>query len=319
MKALITGINGFVGSHLAEHLLDEGYSVSGTVLPGTTLENIKGIENKVDLIYSNICDFSSIREAISQSNPDQIYHLAAMASVADSFRNPISTFEVNVSGTINLLEAIRYHKLDPVILLVGSAEIYGVVPEDKLPIREDYSLQPVNPYAVSKAAVDMMGFQYFKSYGMKIIRTRSFNHAGPRQLDGFVVPAFAKQIAEIEKGKQEPALKVGNLEAKRDFTDVRDVVRAYKLLVEKGRAGEAYNVCSGRVYSIRELLETLIRLSSKMIEIKLDKERSRPSDIKIIYGDNSKIKNKCNWQAITKMEDTLKNTLEWWREIIKRD
>lgn len=313
MRALITGINGFAGSHLAEHLLSREYEVSGTILPGTSLENIKEIQDKLHLMYSDIRDLGSIREAISKAEPAQIYHLAAMTSVADSFKNPHATFEVNVSGTINLLEAVRGLKIDPAILLAGSAEVYGAVPPEKLPIKEDYPFQPLNLYAVSKATVDMIGYQYFKSFGLKIIRTRSFNHIGPKQSENFVVSAFAKQIAEIEKGLCEPTLKVGNLKAKRDFTDVADVVVAYRLLAEKGSPGEAYNVCSGKGYSIKEILGTLLSFVKIKIKVEQDKERMRPSDIEIIYGDNSKIKALCNWQTGKTINNALIETLNWWR------
>jgi len=199
IKVLITGINGFVGSHLAEHLLSKGCEVSGTVLSGTSLENIESVKDKIKIEYSDVRDLDSLKKAITIQKPQQIYHLAAVTSVAESFSDPKLTFDVNVIGTKNLLDAVRGLKIDPVILLVSSAEIYGAVAPDKLPIKEDFDLKPVNPYAESKAETDKLGLMYFKNYGMRVIRARSFNHTGPRQSEAFVVPAFAKQIAEIEK------------------------------------------------------------------------------------------------------------------------
>jgi GDP-4-dehydro-6-deoxy-D-mannose reductase len=313
VKALITGVNGFVGSHLAEHMLSSGYEVAGTVLPGTSLENIEKVRERLNLIETDICDPSSIKEAVSRAEPDQVYHLAAMASVADSFKNPRKTFEVNVSGTKNLLEAVRALKIDPRILLVISAEVYGAVSPEKMPIKEDCPLKPQNPYAESKAEADAIGHQYFKKYGLKVIRARPFNHIGPRQSESFVVSSFARQIAEIENGGGDPTLKVGNLKAKRDFTSVSDVVLAYRLLAEKGQPGEAYNVCSGKTYSIREILDLLLSSAKKKIRVEQDKNRMRPSDIPVIYGDNEKIVRQMGWQPEKSISVSLLETLNWWR------
>lgn len=316
MKAFITGINGFAGSHLAEHLLSHNYNVCGSALPGTPLENLRTIENKIELIYLDIRNFDSTKDALSRTRPDQIYHLAAAASVADSFKTPLVTFEVNVFGAINLLEAVRALKNDPMILFSGSSDVYGHVPPENIPIREDYPLKPMSPYAVSKATVDMTGYQYFNNFGLKIIRTRSFNHIGPRQSDMFVISAFAKQVAEIEKGSREPVLKVGNLEAVRDFTHVKDVVSAYRLLVERGVAGEAYNVCSGKPYSISALLKVLLGLTKKQITVERDKDKIRAVDIPVLLGDNAKIKAAVGWGPTETIPHAVEETLNWWRSVV---
>ena len=300
MKVLIIGSAGFVGQHLQKYLLKQSADVLG-----------------VDLSTSPRCDIldpTSIQKALTEIKPDTIFHLAAQSNVPESFKNPARTFEVNVIGTINLFESIKEIRINPVILVAGSAEVYGRV--EKLPISEENPLKPENPYAASKAAQDLVSFQYFKNYGLKIIRTRSFNHAGPGQSEAFVVSAFAKQIAEIEKDLKESIISVGNLEAKRDFTDVRDVVEAYALAVEKCEPGEVYNIASGRAYAISEVLEKLLSFSKVKIKIKPDPARMRPSDIPIIIGDSTKFRKKTGWQPKIPFEKTLEDTLSWWRSKI---
>lgn len=314
MKALITGINGFVGVHLAEHLLNSGFEVSGSFLPGTSLAELEPFGDKVKLLALDVRDYAGVSETLKTVRPAQIFHLAAISSVSDSFKNPALTFEVNVNGTINLMEAARQLKLDPVILLAGSAEVYGAVAPERLPIREDCPFRPVSPYAVSKAADDMLGYQYALTYKMKVIRSRAFNHIGPGQTDAFVVASFARQIAEIERGLKEPVLLVGNLQSRRDFTDVRDVVRAYRLMIQKGEPGEAYNISSGRAYGIDEILDLLLRSAKAKIEVREEASRMRPADSPVVIGDNSKLRDETDWAPEIALAQTLEDTLNYWRD-----
>jgi len=313
MKALITGISGFVGSHLAEYLLEKQFEVFGTIRWRSRLDNIQGILDRIKLIETDIRDAHSVDRVISESKPDYIFHLAAQSFVPTSWHSPQETINTNVSGTINVLEAVRHHKIDPVIHIAGSSEEYGLVYENEIPITEKNPLRPMSPYGVSKVAEDMLGFQYNKTYGMKIVITRAFNHTGPRRGDVFVTSTFAKQIAEIEKGKAS-VIKVGNLEAKRDFTDVRDIVRAYLLAVEKGTPGEVYNICSGMPRKIKDVLDLLISFSDKKIAVVVDPSRLRPSDVPILKGDCSKFMAKTGWKPEIKFEKTMKDLLNYWRE-----
>jgi len=242
MKALITGITGFVGSHLAELLLSKNYEVYGTIRWRSNLENIKHIQDKIKLIEADLNDAHSLYKIINDIKPDEIYHLAAQSFVPTSWTAPADTLQTNIIGTVNLFEAVRKAEINPVIQIACSSEEYGMVKPEETPIKETNPLRPLSPYGVSKVAQDMLGYQYAKSYGMKIIVTRGFNHSGPRRGDVFVTSNFCKQVAEIEAKKREPVIEVGNLEAQRDFTDVRDMVKAYWLAVQKGIPGERYNI-----------------------------------------------------------------------------
>lgn len=252
-KALITGITGFVGSHLAEFLLNEKIEVYGTVRWRSKLDNIIHIKDKLKLVETDIRDSHSVQKAVEESSPDYIFHLASQSFVPMSWRAPADTMETNAIGTIHLLEAVRQSNCNPVTQIAGSSEEYGMVNPDELPIKETNPLRPLSPYAVSKVTADMLGCQYHRSYGLKIIVTRAFNHTGPRRGDVFVTSNFSKQIAEIEKGLKEPVMYVGNLNAKRDFTDVRDIVRAYWLTVNKCDYGEVYNICSEKARTIQSV------------------------------------------------------------------
>ena len=316
MKVLITGITGFVGSYLAEHLLAQGDEVYGTVRWRSRLDNINHIKNKVKLIETDIRDSYSIEKAIRAVEPDVIFHLAAQSFVHTSFHAPQETLSTNIIGTINLLEAVRMSKTDPVVQIAGSSEEYGLVLPDETPIKETNQLRPLSPYGVSKVAEDMLAYQYHRSYGIKTVITRAFNHEGPRRGDVFSTSNFAKQIAEIESGLKEPVIFVGNLESSRDFTDVRDVVRAYTLAVEKCDYGEAYNICSGHAWKISEMLNLLLFMSSKKIEIKEDMTRMRPSDVQLLLGDFSKFHKKTGWKPEISFEKTLKDLLDYWRKLV---
>lgn len=315
MRALITGIVGFAGSHLADLLLAKGYEIYGTVLKGESLRNIDVIKDKINLYNCDIVDEERVNQVVKEVNPERVYHLAAQSSAGKSFDNPKLTFEVNVLGTVNLLDALRkYRKKESLrILLVGSAEIYGVVPEKDLPITEEYPLQPISPYAVSKAAMDLIGYQYYQSYKLNIIRTRAFNHSGPRQGETFVCASFGKQIAEIEKGLKEPIIYVGNLDAKRDFSDVRDIVRAYWLATKRCEPGEVYNICSDKPRTIQSILDTLLSFTDIKIEIKKDTTRKRPSDVPVLEGGSLKFREKTGWKPEIPFEQTLRDILDYWR------
>lgn len=227
---------------------------------------------------------------------------------------PSETLMTNIVGQVNLLEVIRIEGIDCSVHIAGSSEEYGLVYPEEIPIKETNPLRPLSPYGVSKVAQDFLGFQYFKSYGLKIVRTRAFNHTGPRRGEVFVTSNFSKQIAEIEKGKKEPIIYVGNLEAVRDFTDVRDVVKAYHLALTKGEIGEVYNICSGEGYKIREVLDILRSLTKQKITIKPDPQRMRPSDVELLVGDPSKFISKTGWKRTYSFQKTLEDLLNYWRE-----
>jgi len=314
MKALITGISGFAGSYLAEFLINKGYKVFGTFFDKSTFSNLDGFIDKITLYQCDIRNYDNLKKIIKKVQPDEIYHLAAISFVPTSLKDPKLTFDTNLYGTLNLYQAIIELKFNPKILFVGSADEYGVVNENDLPIKEECLLRPMNPYSISKASADFLSYAYFKNYNLNIIRVRPFNHIGPRQSLEFVCSSFAKQIAEIEKGLKESILKVGNLDAKRDFSDVRDVVRAYWLAIQKGKSGEVYNICSGNVVSIKVLLNRLLNMSKKKIKIIQDPKRLRPSDIPLLVGDFKKFTKQTDWKPETPLEKTLKDILNYWRE-----
>ncbi len=317
MKILITGIAGFVGSHLAELLLKRENKVFGICLPGESLENIQKIRKNLYLSSCDITQFDQLSRLVKRINPDQIYHLAALSSVGKSFSHPLDTIETNIRGTLYLLEIVRSLNKKIKILVVGSSDMYGKVLPKEVPITEEKLLLPISPYGVSKAACDLLAHQYFASYGVFAIRARSFNHTGPRQHTGFVIPDFASQIAKIETGQMSPVLKVGNLSTKRDISDVRDVVRAYVSLMRKGKAGEVYNICSQEAYSIRNVLKILLSLSKKKIKVEVDEKKNRPAEIPILVGNNSKIRKTTGWKPKIPLEKTLEDTLNFWRSRVK--
>jgi GDP-4-dehydro-6-deoxy-D-mannose reductase len=259
MRVLITGITGFAGSHLADYCLARGVTdVFGIIRWRSRTENVEHLMDRVSLLECDLRDATSTREVIEEVRPDYIFHLAAQSFVPTSWRAPSECLVTNVIGQLNIFEAMRKINLKARIQIACSSEEYGLTHDDELPITEDQPLRPLSPYGVSKVGQDLLGYQYFMSYKMDIVRTRGFNHTGPRRAPVFVVSDFAKQIADIEKGLKEPVVNVGNLDAERDFTDVRDVVRGYFLALEKGRGGEAYNICSGKSWKIRDLLDRLL-------------------------------------------------------------
>ncbi len=307
MRVLITGAGGFVGNHLAAHL---SQAVANVQLFGATLFKSETIHPAIsDNRLIDLKDYAQVRDLLADCRPDAVYHLAAQAFVPRSFEAPWETLENNILSQLNITRACLELNLRPRILIVSSAEIYGQVSADQLPLDENCAIRPTNPYSVSKVAQDMLGLQYHLSHGLPIMRARPFNHIGPGQNGRFVAPAFAMQIANIEEGRRRAVINVGNLTAKRDFTDVRDIARAYRLIIEKGRPGEAYNVASGMAYSIRRLLDILLGLSEIDIEVQVDPARLRPVDVPEIRGDSAKLRRDTGWQPSLTFEETLKDVL----------
>lgn len=316
MRALITGVTGFVGSHLADYLLAEQPEVEmfGIRRWRSRMENIEHLDGRLQLRECDLRDPAAIQGVLAEVRPDYIFHLAAQSFVPASWRAPSETLMTNILGQTNIFEAVRVLELDPVIQIAGSSEEYGLVLPDEVPIKETNPLRPLSPYAVSKVAQDLLAYQYFRSYGLKTVRTRGFNHTGPRRGEVFVTSNFAKQIASIEAGLREPVIRVGNLDAQRDFTDVRDIVRAYWLAVSEATPGEVYNLASGRAVTIRELLDQLLALSDTEVEVQVDPDRLRPSDVEILLGDYSKFRSDTGWEPSIPLEQTLKDTLDYWRQ-----
>jgi GDP-4-dehydro-6-deoxy-D-mannose reductase len=318
MRVLITGITGFVGSHLAEFALDRGSEVFGSVRWRSKTENIDHLRDRIVLVPSDLRDLSSARTLLETSRPDYIVHLAAQSFVAASWQTPSETLFTNAVGQMNLLEGLRQIGCPARFLVIGSSEEYGLVHPDELPIRETNPLRPLSPYAVSKVTQDLMGYQYFKSYGMHIVRARAFNHSGPRRGEAFATSNFAKQVAEIEAGLREPTVAVGDLTPTRDFSDVRDIVRGYWGLLERGAVGEVYNLCSGVDWPIQRVLDYLIQASSApRIEVRADPARLRPSDVPRLRGSAEKIEKAIGWRPEIPLERTLSDLLEYWRRRTK--
>ncbi|PIN86244.1 GDP-mannose 4,6 dehydratase [Candidatus Woesearchaeota archaeon CG10_big_fil_rev_8_21_14_0_10_44_13] len=307
IKALITGIDGFVGPYLAEELSDEGVEVYGTYL-----QEIRKPISSAKNFHLDVTDRKEALEVISEVKPDWIFHLAGFSSVAQSWKNPELCFRVNVEGTRNLLDAVIGARISPRILIVSSAEVYGK--PQYLPVDEKHPLNPGNPYAKSRVEQEKVALDYVKKKGMDIVISRSFNHTGPGQLPIFVCSDFAHQIVRIEKGLQAAEINTGDLSAKRDFSDVRDMTHAYPIAIKKCISGEIYNICSGRSYSMKEILDMLISLSkSEGIVVKKDNSRLRPADIHELLGDNSKFIHATGWLAKRRFISTLEDILIFWR------
>jgi len=316
MRVLITGITGFAGSHLAEYILSNhsGVDVFGIVRWRSRMDNILQIQDKIELVEADLKDMVSLRAVLADVKPDRIFHLAAQSFVPTSWKCPAETLAINAIGEINLFEAILSLNQAPKIQIAGSSEEYGQVFSNEIPMKETNPFRPLSPYAVSKVAQDLLAFQYHKSYAVRTVRTRGFNHTGPRRGDVFVTSSFAKQIAEIEQKKRPPVVHVGNLEAKRDFTDVRDMVRAYWLSLEKGVEGEVYNIGSGQAYSMQEVLDLLMSLSRSKMEVKVDPARLRPSDVPVLLSDSSKFRALTGWHPMIPFKQTILDLLNYWRE-----
>lgn len=319
MKILITGISGMAGSHLAEHLLDSGkHEIHGTIRWRSSKTYLSGFEDQLILHHCDLRDSHSVSRLLKVQRPDRIFHLAAQSSVSTSFDAPEHTITNNITCQLNILEALRDLELpDTRILIAGSSEQYGLVAEKDLPADETTPFHPLSPYAVSKVSQDLLGFQYYKSFHLHVIRVRSFNHTGPRQNDTFALSSFARQIAEIEAGLKPPVLYVGNLVARRDFTDFRDIAKAYELAIEQCIPGEAYNIGSGCSRSMEEYLNILLSHSSREIDIRQDTERTRPSDVPHLVCNFDKFNQLTQWKPQISIEQTLKDLLDDWRNKYK--
>lgn len=316
MRALITGINGFVGSYLAEHLLTTGtWEVAGLARQSApALETLSG---RMTYIAADLNDRDQTLMALSSVRPDVIFHLAGQSNVPRAFADPHTTVQTNIGAQLNLFLGILQLRIEPLIIIASSNEIYGMVRPEELPLTEQTPLRPVNPYAVSKAAQDLFAYQYHVSHQLRTIRLRPFNHIGPRQTEAFVVPAFAAQIARIEAGLQPAVLRVGNLAAERDFSDVRDIARAYELAALHGEVGAAYNVGSERAVSVRQILEILLTFSTHDVQIEPDPSRMRPSDVPRVVCDASRFRTDTGWTPHIPLEQTLFDTLEYWRSRVQ--
>jgi GDP-4-dehydro-6-deoxy-D-mannose reductase len=315
LRALITGAAGFVGGHLAETILAQpGWEVWGSLIAETDRPLVvPGVQT----ITADLREPEQARVLVETARPDAVFHLAAQAYVPQAWADPWGTYHTNVRGQLNLLEVISQAKLSARVIVVSSNEVYGLVQPEDLPLREHSPLRPNNPYAVSKLAQDFMGLQYFLDRKLPVIRVRPFNHIGPRQNERFVAPSFAKQIVEIERGLREPVLRLGNMSAQRDFSDVRDITRAYVLAMEKGEPGEVYNIGSGRARSVREMLDIMLANCSIKITEEIDPEKLRPSDTPISYSDPTKFKRQTGWEPQYSFERTCVDILNDWRARIQ--
>ena len=327
-KAFVTGITGMVGSHLSDYLLDNtDWHIYGLVRWNERMDNIEHLMEKINsgdrikLVYGDINDLSSLLSVFQEVKPDYVFHLAAQSYPKTSFDSPLETLETNVLGTAKVLDAIKTLNQDPVIHVCASSEVFGRVPQEFLPIHEDVTFHPASPYAISKVGTDLVGRFYAEAYGMKVMTTRMFTHTGPRRGDVFAESTFAKQIAMIEAGLQDPVIKVGNLDSLRTWSDVRDAVHAYYLLVtERPIPGEYYNIGGSYTCTVREMLNYLISISTVQgIKVEIDPDRLRPIDADLQVPDISKFQNHTGWQPQITFEKTMQDLLDYWRDMVSKD
>ena len=320
MKVLITGVTGFVGSHLAEYIigLKEKHQIYGVCRWRSPREGLANIYDKVKLIDADLSDLGSLVRHCQNIKPDVVFHLAAQSYVLTSFNSPIQTLSTNIIGTANFLEAVRIAKIDPIIHICSSSEVYGQVAKKDIPIKETCPLRPASPYAVSKVGEDMIALQYWLSYGIKTIRSRMFTHTGPRRGDVFAMSFFAKQVAAGELGLGKPVIRVGNLKSVRTFCDVRDAVRAYWIMITKCKPGEVYNIGGDRTMTIGNALKILLSFSKKKFEIKVDLKLLRPSDVTLQIPCTDKFYKATGWKPKITLETTIKDMLDYWRAELKR-
>lgn len=309
-RVLVTGADGFIASHLLAELAGVGgCEICGIGLKPEPLARVPGLL----YLVTDLTDYGKLKAVLEEFRPDSVFHLAAQPSVAISWKDPWATYRVNMVGQLNLMEALRALGLEASVHIACSSEEYGKVHPDQMPLEESMPLRPCSHYAVSKVGQELLGLMYHEAFGWRVILTRGFNQAGPGQSPDFVVSSFARQLAFIEAGRMPPVLKVGNLDALRDFTDVRDTARAYRMLMEAGSPGTAYNVCSGVARPVSELLDMLLGMSDAVIEVERDPSRQRPSDIPVMLGDNSLIRKEIGWEPVIPIERTLLDTLDYWR------
>jgi GDP-4-dehydro-6-deoxy-D-mannose reductase len=341
LRVLITGITGFVGSHLAEWLHGQkDIELFGTYRRRSPLLNIEqllphcnlieaGVANintireafvpgAVNLINADLTDAFSVRKLVGAVRPERIFHLAAQSFVPGSWNAPAETLQTNTISQLNLFDAVLETGGAPLIQIAGSSEEYGLVLPDEVPITEHNPLRPLSPYAVSKVTQEMLAYQYWKSYGLRSVISRGFNHTGPRRGPNFAESTFARQIARIEAGLQEPVVQVGDLTSQRDYTDVRDMIRAYWLLLEHGEPGEVYNIGSGTTHSMQEVLDTYLSMSRVRVEVRPDPTRMRPSDVKLLWADASKFRRATGWEPQISFQQTLHDLFDYWRGQVQR-
>ena len=313
MRVLITGVSGFVGSHLADTVLHQ----AACQVWGVARQAAPGLPPAVQQLEADLRDPVAVRRALDTAAPDLVFHLAAQAYVPVSWRDPWATLETNIHAQVNLLAALAERHAATRILVVGSEQEYGAVRPEDMPVDEETPLRPISPYAVSKIAQDMLGLQYYLSHGVQAVRVRPFPHIGPRQKPEYVAASWAKQIAEIEAGQRESVLRVGNLAVARDYTDVRDVVRAYWLVLQQGAPGEVYNIGTGTARPIQSLLDTLLGLSQVPIRVEVDPQLFRPVDVAVTVCDPSRLRAATGWEPLIPFEQTVSDILADWRERVK--
>ncbi len=312
-RAYIRGIAGFAGSYLAQELLEAGYKVSGSLLENESRKNIEDLEADLDLVSLDILNLGNCQAVLHKMKPDVIFHLAAIASVGRSFDQESLTLAVNFQGTLNMLESARQLRRLDSFLFVSSADCYGLFTPQNKTLTEDQPLAPISPYGIAKAAAEQATLYYHRQHSLPAKVARSFNHSGPRQSDSFVIPDFARQIALIEHRLRKPLMRVGDLSAKRDFSDVRDIIKGYRLITEKAAPGEIFQLCSGKAVSIASILKKLLSLSENNIKVETDPKRLRKADLPVLRGSNSKAKRLLRFENRYSLRDTLKDTLDYWR------
>jgi GDP-4-dehydro-6-deoxy-D-mannose reductase len=319
MRALVTGVSGFVGGHLCEHLVAAGDQVVGISASGRWPADLAhlGRDARIERLDLVEAAEDELAELVRRKQPEALYHLAAQSNPQQSVADPRGTWALNLGGTLNLLEAVKASGLKPRVILVGTGTCYGDPATEFIPVREDCPLRPNNPYAASKAAVDLLGIQHHLAHGTDVVIVRPFNHAGPRQSPRYVLAALAAQVAEVEAGQKE-CVEVGNLDVIRDFTDVRDVVRGYRLLAAQGRSGEIYNLGSGRGTKIADALEHLRSVASRPVAVRVDPARVRPVDLPFLVADSSKLRAATGWEPGYSIEQTLADMLEGSRGVLSR-
>jgi GDP-4-dehydro-6-deoxy-D-mannose reductase len=313
MRVFVTGVSGFAGSFLAREMLEKGYDVSGTYLPQESLDRIDTLKKDLGLYSLDLTKPKKLNTILKKENPEYIVHLAAQSSVGRSFKYPQETYDINFYGTYHLIESALNHCDLQKFVLVSSADVCGVVKKKDMPLSPDHPPKPVSPYGLSKAACEMLAWQYFKKQDFPAVVIRAFNHSGPGQERGFVIPDFCSQIAALEKKRGPKKMRVGNLSAKRDISDVRDIVVGYRLALEYGKPGKTYNLCGGRAYRIETLLKKLLRFADADIQVETDPKLSRPSEVPILTGDISKTEKQLGYKLNYQIDDTLKDCLNYYR------
>jgi GDP-4-dehydro-6-deoxy-D-mannose reductase len=312
LNELVTGSEGFIGSHLVEHLLAKGSEVVCTYFDESTLWRLEGVRDDVALERMDVRDGDRVDQLLETHRPDVVHHLAAQSLPTLSWDEPVLTLEVNAVGTVNVVEAVRRHVPDAAVLVACSSAEYGLVNREEVPTTEDQPLRPLHPYGVSKVAQDLLAYQYHHNFGVRAFRARIYNTTGPRK-EGDVLADLTRRVVDIEQGRGPPRLRVGNTDTLRDFSDVRDMVKGLDLLVERGRPGVAYNLCSGNVHRVSDLVDVILERSETSIEVETDPALLRPSDEPIIAGSNALLMADTGWRPRIPIERTIEDMLEFWR------